>query len=107
MNDHEDEADELDDDDWDDLPEEEDTNSAREMAKRIGLYYRAHGECFCGGPLHITTDDQNIEPDHILFCMEEAEKIGDKEAIAICEQLLLMTEGERVFACMHKYDYAR
>lgn len=105
MNDHEDEADELDDEGYDDTPEEE-TDSAIEMAKRIGKYYRAHGECFCGGPLHVTTDDGNVDASCIFFCMEEAEKIDDKEAIAICEQLLLMTEEERAFACNHKYEYA-
>ena len=53
-----------------------------------------------GGNLHIVTDDDNIEDDHILFCLKEAEEDSMRESrdisIAIAKRYLNHSMRERM-----------
>jgi hypothetical protein len=58
-----------------------------------------------GGPLHIVTDDGNVEDHHLVFCyryLHEEEQVKDYEAFtlllckSILHELMLLTEAQRV-----------
>lgn len=55
-------------------------------------------DCAAGGPLHIVTDDYNVEDRHLEFC---ADRLGEwpaatrKVAEAILSELRKMPVGER------------
>lgn len=61
--------------------------------------YQLEG-CGCGGNLHILLDDNNIETDHILFCLNECITHPEDEesdlGILICKEYLKLSYKERV-----------
>lgn len=56
-------------------------------------------DCASGGPLHILLDDNNIDTDDILFCLNECitnpDNEGSKLGALICEEYLKMSMTER------------
>lgn len=62
--------------------------------------YRLDG-CICGGSLHILLDDDNIDTDDILFCLNECvthpEEEGSELGVLICKEYLKLSLRERYF----------
>lgn len=62
--------------------------------------YKLDG-CVCGGLLHILLDDDNIDTDDILFCLNECITHPEKEESQlgelICKELLKLSKEERQF----------
>lgn len=60
--------------------------------------YQLEG-CSCGGNLHILLDDDNIETDDILFCLNECITHPEDEdsdlGILICKEYLKLSDKER------------
>lgn len=54
-----------------------------ECAELVHRLYQLPG-CGVGGPLHIVTDDENIDDDHLAFCWES---VYDKPAVASRDEL--------------------
>lgn len=52
------------------IPWPEVTRKMRECSYLISALYEAE-EYFTGGPLHILTDDHNVEDSHLSFCREQ------------------------------------
>ena len=48
-----------------------------------------------GGTLHIVLDDGNLEDGHIEFCLEEATRNNDTQAVFIARMLLNMSMTQR------------
>ena len=55
------------------------------------LYNRSAVGC-C---LHITLDDENIEDNHVQFCIEEAQRMGHPSCEQVARAILEMTMEER------------
>lgn len=49
-----------------------------------------------GGHLHIVLDDSNLEDDSIEWCIEQARKANDADAVALGELLRAMTLRQRL-----------
>lgn len=54
-----------------------------------------HGDNITWGSLHIVLDDGNLETSSVSFCMEWAEKEGDREGKALAEALLTLSPTQR------------
>ena len=63
------------------------------------LLYTLDG-CECGGVLHILLDDDNLEDDHIYYCLKEcvlhSELPESNLGMLICNEYLKMTKEERI-----------
>lgn len=55
-------------------------------------YYLHHPT---GGPLHIVTDDQNVEDDHLKFCRRYAEAEGDIAGLTLLDMLEKLDPEQR------------
>lgn len=55
-----------------------------------------------GGNLHIVLDDGNTSGRHVLWCLREAEKAGDRGGVELAEALLDMDESEREYVISGK-----
>lgn len=73
------------------------TSRAIVMRLAIRSYYSIDGNG-AGGSLHIVLDDNNLEDEHIQFCLEQAEQKADREGSAIAREMLTMSMAEREFA---------
>lgn len=72
-----------------------------EIAWMIAQWYKQPG-CETGGPLHIVTDDQNVEDDDLIFCHEQllVSDVGSKHlALEILVGLATMSIAERFTVC--------
>jgi hypothetical protein len=57
-----------------------------ELCKLIASFYESNPS---GGPLHICTDDGNLEDGHIWYCVGDIQQARDVEALFIAYALLL------------------
>jgi adenine-specific DNA methylase len=57
-----------------------------------------------GGKLHIVLDDENIEDNHIEFCLEQAIREKDNLGIEVAETLLKMSKTQRLKLAKMFYD---
>ena len=73
------------------------------LVARIAAFHDQPGNG-AGGRLHIVLDDGNLADEHISFCVEEAGKAGDTEAVAIGGALLALGPVERWWACELFWD---
>lgn len=64
------------------------------LVEAAKTYYELPGNS-CGGPMHITLDDGNVDDKCVEFCRAECEKEQDGFGILICNALLELTERER------------
>jgi hypothetical protein len=65
-----------------------------EVMPLVRAYY-AKEENGAGGSLHIVLDDGNVEDSSVEFCIEEAEKRGDKDGVELGKILLRMSKTQR------------
>lgn len=56
-------------------------------------YYRENP---AWGHLHIVLDDENIHENHVLYCRNEAERLGDTQAVYLADVLLGMSKSQRL-----------
>lgn len=74
----------------------------------IGCLYRLDG-CSSGGMLHVLLDDDNIDDDGILFCLQECLKHPEREEAVIgrliCEEYLRLSIQERRLL-LHQYIWS-
>lgn len=66
------------------------------------LYDTEHGSC--GGHLHITLDDGNIEDSNIEFCIREAAKENCEPCLTIGRLLQQMTKTQRSVVYKRAYE---
>lgn len=68
----------------------------------VGCLYHLEG-CSVGGLLHILLDDDNIEDEHICWCLGECLKHPEREESKlgqlICEEYLKLSMQERRLLC--------
>lgn len=64
----------------------------QDAIRRIRPYYAANPS---GGELHVALDDGNLDASDVLWCLNQAQSVGDKEAVAIAKMLLDMSVDER------------
>ena len=89
------------------------------LARRIRDFYDMDGMS-TGGPLHIVTDDNNVEDSHLAFCREAVEKPDGwwrrecddvdamtAQATAILDGLAPLTLAQRGWVCSFWYKLAR
>jgi hypothetical protein len=74
--------------------------SKEELTKKIRDLYYEEAPCTretgsVGGHMHIVLDDENVEDEHVKFCIGEAEEDDCKTCIEIGLALLRLTEDER------------
>ena len=69
--------------------------------RRIKPYYATNT---AGGVLHIALDDGNMEADNVMWCLHEARKEGDDDAVELCHMLLDMSLDERYELYENHYD---
>ena len=64
----------------------------------IGCLYRLE-DCGCGGLLHILLDDDNIEDNHIVWCLKQCEEHPECEEAEIgkliCREYLKLSMPQR------------
>ena len=64
----------------------------------ILCFYELDG-CCTGGPLHIVTDDFNIDDNDIMFCLkhclQEKDLVVSEMGRIICEGMLRLSDAER------------
>ena len=74
----------------------------------IGALYSLE-ECSCGGLLHILLDDDNIEDNHIAYCLSQCIKQQDREECGlgklICEEYLRISMPERRLLAIGRGDF--
>ena len=70
------------------------TLTVPEVLERFQMYHREPGNS-CWGSLHIVLDDGNLKDHHVKFCIEFAEKRGDREGAELGKILLQMSETQR------------
>jgi hypothetical protein len=73
----------------------------KDLAMRIGAYVNKCGHIIAGG-LHIVIEDENVETEHILWCMN-ARKL-DAESQAFAEELLKMPAPYRHVVVQFAWD---
>jgi hypothetical protein len=75
------------------------TKAERVLAARaiIVAYYQLPGN-EVGGPLHVVTDDGNVDDHSIEFSIDIAEREGNETAVAVGKMLLAMAPDERTLA---------
>ena len=64
----------------------------KEMKDRFKSYHDKNG---AWGSLHIVLDDHNLATHHVEFCVEWAQKEGDREGEALAKILLQLTQTQR------------
>lgn len=62
--------------------------------RSIESFYK-HPDNLAGGPLHIVVDDHNYETQFLAYCLNEAIKIGDIQAILLLNLILNIPAEER------------
>lgn len=68
------------------------------IAHLIEKFYAMDGNG-CGGSLHIVLDDGNTERDSVEWCHTYARERGDKDAMALADLLLTLTDEQREALC--------
>ena len=63
-----------------------------EVRDRFAAYHRRHPEW---GPLHVAMADGNVSGDDVVFCLHEAEQLGDTEGAELARILLAMSRMQR------------
>lgn len=66
-------------------------------------YYISLDGNSCGGSLHIWTDDDNVDDEHLEYCLEYALGKQDYLGAYLAQQGLLMTKTQRLKVA-HSYD---
>ena len=73
------------------------------LTKAIEMAREYYGYNPVGGYLHIVLDDENVEDSNVEFCIKEAKKYDDSEAIALGKFILNMPKAQRI-KLVHRYD---
>lgn len=82
-------------------------DAIRVFAKLGELVDELYSEYSTGGPLHITTDDGNVEDHSLVFCFQQVHNGQYPEhiqniCVGILHELMLMTEPQRVIWWIEK-----
>lgn len=75
----------------------------RQIAQAIAMIKPFYEREPSGGVLHVALDDGNMDDGCVKWCLEEAKKEGDEQAVEIAEFLLSMPEDDR-FDLYDNYD---
>ena len=65
----------------------------------LAITYYAKPGNGAGGNLHIVLDDDNIDDEHIQFCLDLCTSESDKDGIELCNKLLRMSKTQRRKVC--------
>jgi len=71
------------------------------LIEKCKAYYELHS---AGGCLHIVLDDGNVMPEHIGYCLEEAIKEKDWDAVEIVAGLLNLKTNEKKYLVRYHYS---
>lgn len=58
-------------------------------------FFRSDPQNSVGGNLHIFLEDENVEDDHIKFCLDRCMEVGDTIGETICRLALKMSITQR------------
>lgn len=65
-----------------------------QLIEECKKYYSLPGNSV-GGSLHIVLDDENIQDEHIEYCIKYAEECGDAEGVRLGKLLLKASMTQR------------